>query len=106
MNARILPPTNLTNQTTPRTWGELPAALRERLAREGIRSAADWRHLTPDERGRLWGVTVSMAKALDAIARAELDIPPVSDDIDLLERRRNRLAAKARRQRLKAGAQQ
>jgi hypothetical protein len=48
----------------------VPARVLERLAAEGIASLADWRALGP-RRHRIFGITVSMVRQLDELARGE-----------------------------------
>jgi len=101
MNAKILPAQFPAHQTTPRTWSDLPAEIRARLARENVCCAADWRRLKPAERGRLWGITTSMVKLIDAVARTDLGLP-ASDDSDIAKRRERRKVLRAQREALKA----
>ena len=49
--------------------GELPEALRERLAAEGVFTLTDWVALGRRRR-ELFGITSAIVKKLDALARA------------------------------------
>lgn len=57
--------------STPATdaFKSLPPAIRSRLAAEGVRSLDDWRSLGP-RRHQLFGLTSTMVKTVDAIAKA------------------------------------
>jgi hypothetical protein len=53
---------------TPARWADIPETIHARLAREGVTSVADWLALGK-RRFRVWGVTRSMVRELDALAR-------------------------------------
>jgi hypothetical protein len=49
-------------------FGQLPPRLRERLAKAGVTTACDWLALG-ERRYAIFGVTRSMAEAIDALAQ-------------------------------------
>ena len=50
------------------SWAELPPRIRERLERDGINSAADWRRLGR-RRHELFGIVPRVVEQLDDLAR-------------------------------------
>ena len=52
-------------------WAELPREILNRLAAEGVRDPAAWRALSRARRRSIFGITPSMAKAVDAAAGKE-----------------------------------
>jgi len=50
-------------------WSDIPTAIRDRLAGEGIFTAEAWRALSARRRRAIFGITPSIARRLDAAAR-------------------------------------